>query len=183
VNYGLLFLIHDILSLVFFSAVLCIIGLFNHSKSIGKFLKVLWLAFGGLIVFGIVLIVVTNLWADFRDVHKKDLYGEYVIDRRMFRGKQADWQYNNYRFELTEKGEILFHITDKSRIIKTEVCQISFVENYRHPRLKIAVTDSTFNVIDGIPTLYVNGSDFYYVFESSRYGNMFFTKGKWKPLD
>lgn len=180
---GFFFLLMIFFSLAFFSAVLGIIGLFHQSRSIGKFLKVLWLGFGGLIVSGIVLIVVANLWADFRDIHKKDLYGEYVIDRHIFRGKQADWQYNHYRFELTEKGEILFHITDKSRIIKTEVCQISFIENYRHPRLKITVTDSTYHVIDGIPTLYVNGSDFYYVFESSRYGNMFFTKGKWRPLD
>jgi len=52
-------------------------------------------------------------------VNENDTRGKYVIDREMFSGKQADWQYNHFRFEITNNDIFLFHIT-KTKPLWTE---------------------------------------------------------------
>ena len=41
-------------------------------------------------------------------LEKSDYYGEYIIDRAYFSGKQADWQYNNFRFEIKKMIPFIF---------------------------------------------------------------------------
>jgi hypothetical protein len=42
------------------------------------------------------------------ELDKEDIYGNYVIDRDICSGKQADWQYNHYRFKITEENKNIF---------------------------------------------------------------------------
>ena len=49
---------------------------------------------------------------------KKDYYGSYIINRNYFAGKQADWQYDHFRFEIRDNDSIYFYMTDKERISK-----------------------------------------------------------------
>lgn len=119
----------------------------------------------------------------------KDIYGTYVIDRDKFPGKQADWQYENIRFKLTENDEMIFQTRIYKDNWKTEKVKISFstgyydfdLEEYCNRNL-IVHSDSTNNhIIRDNPTLYRNSfGHFYYVFESEKYGNVFFKKQKWK---
>jgi hypothetical protein len=39
---------------------------------------------------------------------KEDFYGQYVIDRNYFKGIQANWQYNNFKFEIKKKAAFIF---------------------------------------------------------------------------
>src|SRR5690606_36725182 len=50
---------------------------------------------------------------------KDDYYGSYVINRKYFGGKQADWQYNTFRFEIRPNDSIYFYVTDRERILET----------------------------------------------------------------
>lgn len=118
----------------------------------------------------------------------KDIYGTFVIDKDKFAGKQADWQYENIRFKITEKEEMIFQTRIYKDNWKTEKVKVSFSTGYYYLNLKeycnrrlIIHSDSTnHHIIQNNPTLYrKNFSRFYYVFESEKYGNVFFKKGKW----
>lgn len=167
------------LGLILISVLLGIVAIFVRSKAIGWILLVFW----GFFFIATAAYAGIMIWAADMDVDKDTIYGEYVIDRTKFAGKQADWQYDHYRFELTKDGKIFFHVTDKRRIVKTDTGRISFVESYHHPHLKISMPQPAHDVIDSIPALHVGRSSFYYVFASKYYRNMFFTKGKWEPGD
>jgi hypothetical protein len=41
----------------------------------------------------------------------------------------------------------------------------------------------THHILTGNPTTYRNSWDFYLVFYSSKFNNVFFKKGKWEKLD
>ncbi|NRF37488.1 hypothetical protein [Pedobacter foliorum] len=41
----------------------------------------------------------------------------------------------------------------------------------------------THHIMDGDPTIYRDTWSFYLVFNSPKFGNMFFKKGAWEPLD
>lgn len=106
---------------------------------------------------------------------RQDIIGEYRIDRNFYPGKNAQWQYDHYKYYITDKDSIVFVVynDDKSpsRFIKHK---ISYVPGYKC-RLKINA-DSTYHVINDQPTLYRSHSRFYYVFKSVHYGNMYFRK-------
>jgi len=52
------------------------------------------------------------------ELEKKDYYRNYIVNRDYFQGKQADWQYNSFRFEIKENDSIYFNITNKEKILK-----------------------------------------------------------------
>ena len=106
-------------------------------------------------------------------LQKEDYYGSYIIDRRFFKGKKSDWQYNSYRFEITDKDSIFFHCTIGERIFKTYRGTIDISVSYASARL----------ILSTYPTTYRSAWNFYLVFHSPYYNNMYFRKGKWKPLN
>jgi hypothetical protein len=161
------------------SILLLIVWFFTRSKVIGKLLL-----FGYLCLFGLILVgVVVSYFTEKKQLDRDDIYGTYVIDRSKFPGKQADWQYDHYRFIITKGNKFLFYATDKSKIIATYRGSISFKEVYEHPRLVIQLPEPHHHIMEKEPTLYRNGFSFYYVFNSPEFGNVFFTKGEWKPID
>ncbi|RFZ91727.1 hypothetical protein D0C36_09710 [Mucilaginibacter conchicola] len=114
---------------------------------------------------------------------RQDIYGEYVIDRPMFKGKQADWQYDHFKLELTPQNKFNFYLLDNGKVIKAYNGNISFNNNYTSPRLGIQPDSPVHHIISGNPTLYRGKFSYYYVFESAKFGNVFFKKGKWKPIE
>lgn len=119
---------------------------------------------------------------------QKDIIGNYVIDKNKFPGKQADWQYENFKFTITENEKLIF----KSRIYddfwKSDTVTISYStgyydldkEEYCNRKIKIHSDSTSHHIISDNPTLYrQNFGRFYYVFESEKFGNVFFRKEKW----
>ncbi len=145
------------------------------------FLKLLKLVWGGLIA----LIILASILVPFhrkKKVKKSDIYGQYIIDRTKFPGKQADWQYEHFRFEITKRNKLIFHHTDGKEILKTDTAHVKFLEYHANNRIRIIKYAPMHHIVDSEPTLYRNIWSFYYVFESPEFGNVFFTKGKWKAL-
>src|SRR5690606_2685813 len=107
---------------------------------------------------------------------REDIYGTYCIDTTKFPGKQAKWQYEHIFFEIFPNDSIYFYETEGERIIRTHTGSIRFHPAYRRPRL-IVTMDTAFHITEQNPTLYRTTWDFYYVFDSRLWGNMFFKKG------
>jgi hypothetical protein len=172
VGFGLFFLI-------IFTLVLAILWGVTKKKTFWDLIRLIWISVFALFCLGFILNILTSKMR----VTKEDIYGEYVIDRDMFAGKQADWQYNHYRFKITEENKLYLFITNKERVVKTIVRNIDINSLYINAHLDISPDESVHHILKDNPTLYRDTWSFYYVFESGKYGNMFFKKGSWEPID
>ena len=129
------------------------------------------------------ILMIISFFTSKTDIEKDDIVGNYVINRNKCSGKQADWQYNNYRFKITQDDKIYFYITNKEQIIKTVKGNVTYTHTSFSPHIKIEVEEPRFHILAENPTLYREIWSFYYVFESSKFGNMFFIKGDWEEID
>lgn len=164
---------------LFVSIFLFIFKLIFKNKIFNTLNKLWWLLFFSLpIIFYII-----SFFTSKKEIEINDIYGNYIIDREKYAGEQADWQYNHYRFKITEKNKIFFYITDKENITTTIEGTVSYSEGGHSPHLKIEINEPVYHVLKENPTLYREIWSFYYVFESNKYGNMFFKKGNWKPIN
>jgi hypothetical protein len=118
-----------------------------------------------------------------KELKKKDYYGQYIVDRSFFAGKQADWQYNNFRFEIKENDSIYFFVTNKEQILKTYKGIIATTRPYNSERLIVSLEQPTHHVIRSNPTTYRSAWSFYLVFYSKKFNNIYFKKGQWKPIN
>lgn len=135
-------------------------------------------------VFSLVTILcVLKLFTTKMKLSENKIYGEYVIDIHKCAGKQAEWQYNNYRFEIKKDNKIYFYVTKKERIVKTIIKDIKFNNGHCSPLLDLDLKNNDFHILKENPTLYREIWTFYYVFHSEKFGNMFFKKGNWKSMD
>ena len=167
-----LFLIFILLPLIGIFAILY--GL-TKKKIFGK--SIFYIIIG---IFSIMIISGTTQWLRSKKVlTKADYYGEYIIDRNFFKGKQANWQYETYRFKITEKDSIYFYVTNFDKIIKTYKGRIKTVSPYGSERLIIEMEKPTIHILETNPTIYRNSWGFYLVFNSQKFKNMYFKKGKW----
>jgi hypothetical protein len=133
---------------------------------------------GGLLGLTILVFILGRIADHYRTpirLTKHDIVGEYRIDTTFFPGTNANWQYNHYKFYITDKDSILFVVMKENEIPRTF---------YKHrikysdgpPDLWSIVANSTHHVIKNQPTLYRGHDKFYYVFHSDKFGNMFFRK-------
>jgi len=168
-----------ILVLVPLTGALLIVWLLSRKQLIGKILGLIWLG-----VFGLVLLAGAVRWLTSKtELDKTDYYGEYVINRDYFKGKETDWQYNHFRFEITDQDSIFFHATDHEKVLKTWRGKISTTTNYRSARLIIDMEQPAHHIMKNNPTTYRSSWGFYLVFYSLEFNNVFFKKGKWKALN
>lgn len=152
--------------------------LITSKKIVSKTLVLIWIG-----VLCLVLVSGIIQWFTTKtELKKKDYYGEYIVNRKYFLGKQADWQYENFRFEIKENDSIYFYITDKEKTLKTYKGTISTVKPYNSERLKIHMEQPTHHILSSDPTIYRSSWSFYLVFNSPKFNNVYFKKGKWKPL-
>ena len=167
--------------LVPLTGILLIAWLLSRKLWIGKILGFIWLG-----IFGLVLLSGIVRWLTSKtELDKDDYYGEYVINRDYFQGKQTDWQYNHFRFEITDNDSILFYVTDNEKVLKTYRGTIKTTDprNYRSARLIIEMEEPTHHILTSNPTTYRSAWDFYLVFKSPKFYNVFFEKGKWKLIE
>jgi hypothetical protein len=154
-------------------------GLKKKSEFIGKSILTIY-AFG--IVF-IILMSTIGILAKKKVLEKSDLYGEYTIDRNYFPGKQADWQYNKFRFEIKENDSIYFYVTDREIINKTYKGKISTLAAYKSARLVIEMENPNHHILTTNPTIYREAWDFFMVFKSPKFNNMYFRKNEWEKIE
>jgi hypothetical protein len=147
-------------------------------KGFGRTILYVFLGIIGFVIFSMTIQFLTA-----KTILKKgNFYGEYVIDRSFYKGKQTDWQYDNFRFEIIDNDSIFFHITDKDKILKTYKGTITTTNNYGSERLVINMNQPTHHILTTTPTIYRYSWTFYLVFNSPKFNNLFFKKGHWKPI-
>jgi predicted choloylglycine hydrolase len=118
-----------------------------------------------------------------KDLKRKDYYGQYVVNRNFFKGRQADWQYNTFRFEIRNNDSIYFFVTDREDILETYRGSVTTTKSCRSERLIINMEQPTHHILSGNPTTYRSTWSFYLVFHSPKFNNVFFKKGTWKALE
>lgn len=172
-NLGFIFIVLPL------TAILLIIWAITKNKAFGIVLGIIW---GG--VFGLVILssIMQTVFSQ-KVLDKDDYYGEYIIDRTYFPGKQADWQYDHYRFEIKNNDSIFFHYTNKERILKTYRGTIRTIKSYKSEILVINMEQPTHHVLTTDPTVNRETWSFYLVFNSPKFSNMFFKKGHWELID
>jgi hypothetical protein len=161
------------------TVILLLIWLFSGKKLFGKTIGLIWIGIIGLVVFSMTI----NWLTSKTELEKKDYYGQYIINRDFFPGKQADWQYENFRFEIKENDSIYFYVTDKEKILKTYRGTITTTESYVSKRLIVNMEQPTNHILKSNPTTYRSTWSFILVFYSSKFNNVYFKKGEWKPLE
>jgi hypothetical protein len=129
------------------------------------------------------LVQVIGIFINKKNISHDDIYGTYIIDRSKFNSKQAMWQYNHFRFEITQKNRLLFYKTEKQKVVKTYTGTVTFIDGSAQPHIVLKADSPGYHLIDSMPTLYRKPFSFYYVFHSPRFGNVFFKKGNWEETD
>ena len=96
------------------TSILLLLGITNRQNASGRF------AIGLVVLFLIMIgsLAINHWWNSKTILDRNDYNGEYIIDRSYFKGDQADWQYNHYRFEVTKDDSIFFHVTNGRSIVK-----------------------------------------------------------------
>jgi hypothetical protein len=158
---------------------LFIYGLKKKSEFIGKSILTIY-TFG---IGFIVIMSIIGILAKKKVLEKSDFYGEYTIDRNYFSGKQADWQYNNFRFEIKENDSIYFYVTDGEIINEIYKGKISTLEPYKSARLVIEMKNPNHHILTTNPTIYREAWDFFMVFKSPKFNNMYFRKNEWEKIE
>ena len=161
------------------SVILFLLWILTQKKFFGFALIEMW---GGMILLWILSAVLQPFYTK-KVLDKSDFYGEYIIDRNYFSGKQADWQYNNFRFEIKENDSIYFYVTDGRIINETYKGKISTLVPYQSARLVIEMEKPSHHILTTNPTIYREVWDFFMVFNSPKFNNMYFRKGKWKEIE
>ncbi|MDY0905531.1 hypothetical protein [Pedobacter sp. CFBP9032] len=169
-----------ILLFIIFPLTIIFLVLWISSKKrvFGKILGLIWIT--------ILLLVFAQkiwMWSTAKKILKKeDYYGEYIINRDYFPGKQANWQYDHYRFEIKENDSIFFYLTDREKILKTFRGKIATTSTYSSLKIRTNMETPTHHIMESFPTTYRSAWSFYLVFYSARFNNVYFKKGSWKPL-
>ncbi len=133
---------------------------------ISVLLLVLWMFFGNTIFIKIFIVLWVCFFATIftlgfvaflfskKELEKEDYYGTYVIDRDFFKGKQADWQYNHFRFEIRENDSIYFYATEGRQIKQVYKGKINTIKPYKSARLIINMDKPTHHILTTNPTTY-----------------------------
>ena len=158
-------------------------GIFRK-KIIIKSIGIVW----GIFMFLILLAITIGKIMQPIIIKNSDIYGEYIIDKTKFEGKQAEWQYENFKFKITESDELIFESKIYGNKWKSEKVKVTYSSGYfddnkkEYCNRKIRINSDSTNshIIQDNPTLYRKSFGFYYVFKSAKFGNVFFKKGKWK---
>ena len=142
----------------------------SKNKIVLKILGAIW----SLTILVIITAVISDHFRTPIRLTKSEIIGVYSIDTNLFKGTNARWQYDHYRFKITKTDSIFFYVTSKDIILKTFKGKVRYSSG--QPNLWTIQSDTLYHVIKHPPTLFRGHSKFYYVFQSDIYGNMFFRK-------
>lgn len=150
----------------------------TKQKIYGKVVALMWL-----LIMGFIASLIGIKWLTSKtELDKKDYYGHYIVNRDYFAGKQADWQYDHFRFEIKDNDSIYFHVTDKEKIITTYTGKITTTKAYSSERLIINMEQPTHHIMTSNPTTYRSARIFVLIFYSPEFNNVYFKKGYWKRI-
>lgn len=174
-NFAMIFIVLPL------SVLLFLIWFISKKNIFGIIIIVLW----GAVIFLVLLSFILKPFYEKIKLEKEDYYGEYVVNREYFAGEQSDWQYNHYRFEIKENDSIYFYVTDENKVIKTfkGIIETTDKNVYNSARLILKMNEPTHHIVSENPTTYRDIWNFYLVFHSSKYSNMFFIKDNWEPIE
>ncbi len=173
-NLGMIFIIIPVSILLF------ILGVITKKKIFSIIFFSIWTV----IIASVVLTSIIQFLMPDNKLDKDDYYGEYIIDREFFSGKESDWQYNRYRMEIKESDSIFLYTYDKEKLVATHKGGITTVQPYGSERLVIHMEKPNHHITNTNPTVYREGwGSFYLVFYSTKFHNMYFRKGNWKRMD
>ena len=172
--YGFLIIIFLVITLM-----LLVLKWTTKYNGFNKIIYGLWIFFISLPIIGLV----TNFLQSKTEIDREEIYGNYTIDREICSGKNADWQYNKYRFKIDENNKMYFYITNKEKIIKTIESEVSINVHNSACFFELKELNEDFHILKTNPTLYRKPWSYYYVFYSEKYGNMFFKKDDWEPIE
>jgi hypothetical protein len=150
-----------------------------------KLIVNIWLIF----IFGTIILVLLEPLGRPMILTQKHIVGTYVIDRSKFPGKQADWQYQNFRFTITNDDKLIFESRINDSKWKADTVKVTYSSGYHdskigeycNRKLRVHTDSAHHHIIHDNPTLYRLSNDkFYYVFDSKKFGNVFFKRGTWK---
>jgi hypothetical protein len=165
--------------LVPLTAILLIVWAVTKKNIFGKALGIIWLAIIGLaIVSGITQKLNAKILLE-----KKDFYGQYIVDKSFFPGKQSDWQYKHLWFDIKNDDSIYFYAIDDTNNLTTYKGIITTIKRFSSERLNIHMIKPTHHILTSNPTIYRDTKSFYLVFNSPKFGNVFFKKGNWTQID
>lgn len=111
-------------------------------------------------------------------IKESKIIGKYVVNTNVLPGKNADWQYEHYRLEITKNKDLIISFYDNGALMSKDSVKYTFVRRFVSDRIKI-LGPSQHHLFQDNPTLYRKGSSFTYRFYSKKYGNMYFRKKKW----
>lgn len=172
-NLGMIFIILPLTLILF------LLGAFTKKEVFFKTIGCIWIPI--LCLMGLSIIV--SLLPDTSILEKEDYYGEYIIDRNFFKGKQADWQYNHFRMKITETDSIFLYTMEDEQIVAIHKGTISTVKPYNSERLVLKMNKPNHHITETNPTTYRKTCwDFYLVFNSKKFHNMYFRKGIWEKI-
>ncbi|MBF9142581.1 hypothetical protein [Hymenobacter properus] len=167
------------LFLIPLTLLLLVIWALTRKAFFGKALGVIWLS---ALALGVCSTIARPL-SEKKVLTQEDYYGEYVIDRSYFPGKQANWQYSNFHFIINLDNSIRFYSTPKDGPATVYEGHISTSDPYGSARLIIHMPAPTHHVLTTDPTVYRGIRSFFLVFNSPKFGNMYFKKGTWESID
>lgn len=111
-----------------------------------------------------------------RRVSPYDVYGTYRIDRKFFSGKNADWQYEHYKFTITPDNKFLLTEIDDAGVSHQYAGKVSWFGTHTRRALWSAKLNEKHHLRVDSPTLIRSYFTFYYVIYSEKYGNMYFRR-------
>ncbi len=161
------------------TGILLLIWVITRMKIFGIILAFVWIS---VVAITLVSIIAQKFNAKIL-LEKSDFYGSYTIDKTFFKGKQTDWQFDHFRFEIKENDSIYFYVTNKEKIQQTFPGVITTLKPYSSERLVLNMAQPTHHILTSNPTIYRDNHDFYLVFNSPKFHNLFFAKGEWKETD
>ena len=107
-------------------------------------------------------------------ITKDRVVGKYEIDTSFYSGKNAEWQKEHFKFEITSDDKFIFFEKLADGSFKKTYADLHWYRN-SPPMLFRLNLNSPHELIDTYPGLYRGNRKFYYVFET-KFGNMFYRK-------
>jgi hypothetical protein len=131
------------------TGIFALIWLVTRNKIWGRIIGYFWFGLFCLFILGTVI----RLLTDKKKLDRNDYTGQYIVSRSFFAGRQSDWQYDHFRFEIKANDSIFFYVTNKEKIIKTYRGTIKTTEANQHSskRLIINMEQPTHHILTSDP--------------------------------
>ena len=109
------------------------------------------------------------------EVNQNDNFGTYEVIDNIYDVNQSKWQHDNYEIAINKDYYLRIYKLMPNRKILDSV-RFEFTGSSNN-RIKLFTNPNHYHIIADSPALYrKNFNNFYYVFKSRKFGNVFFRK-------